>query len=39
MNAHFAAWRCTKAATLKALKPGFHPKELIAEISEDLLAH
>ena len=31
MNAHFAAWRQTSAATLKALKAGCHPKEVIAD--------
>jgi type I restriction enzyme M protein len=39
MNALFAKWRKRTAATLKALKPGFHPKEVIARLSEDLLAH
>ncbi len=39
MNALFAKWRKHTAATLKALKPGFHPKKLIADLSEDLLAH
>ncbi|MFN0070452.1 MAG: N-6 DNA methylase, partial [Chloroflexota bacterium] len=39
MNAHFAKWREKSAATLKALEPGFHPKELIATLAEDLLAH
>ncbi|MEK8088383.1 type I restriction-modification system subunit M [Thermithiobacillus plumbiphilus] len=39
MNDHFAAWRDRAAQTLKALTPGFHPKEVIAELSEDLLAH
>lgn len=39
MNDHFAAWRDRTAQTLKALTPGFHPKEVIAELSEDLLAH
>ena len=39
MNTHFAAWSEKKAKMLKALKPLFHPKELIAELSEDLLAH
>ncbi len=39
MNAHFAHWRTRAAATLKALKPGFHPKRLIVELAEDLLAH
>jgi type I restriction enzyme M protein len=39
MNAHFAAWQSKTSTRLKALKPGFHPKELIAEVSENLLAH
>ena len=39
MNDHFAAWRNEQAATLKALKAGCHPKELIAELSKGLLAH
>jgi type I restriction enzyme M protein len=39
MNAHFAAWREKNAAKLKALTPGFHPKQVIAALSEDLLTH
>jgi type I restriction enzyme M protein len=39
MNAHFGAWRAKKVADLKALKAGFHPKQVIAELAEDLLAH
>ena len=39
MNAHFAAWRETSAATLKALKAGCHPKQVIATLAEGLLAH
>ena len=39
MNGHFAAWRQTTAATLKALQASCHPKEIIAELSEGLLAH
>ena len=39
MNAHFAAWRTTSAATLKALTAGCHPKQVIVSLSEDLLAH
>ena len=39
MNAHFAAWRDTSAVTLKKLKAGCHPKEVIAQLSEGLLAH
>ena len=39
MNAHFAAWRDTNAARLKELEAGRHPKEIIAQLSEGLLAH
>jgi type I restriction enzyme M protein len=39
MNALFSKWRKSTAVKLKALKPGFHPKALIVELSEDLLAH
>ena len=39
MNAHFAVWRDTNAATLKDLKAGCHPREIIAQLSERLLAH
>ncbi len=39
MNAHFAAWRQKSGATLKALQAGCHPKEIIAELAEGLLAH
>jgi hypothetical protein len=39
MNAHFAAWRKKSAATLKALTAGSHPKQVIVELAEDLLAH
>ncbi|MBA4157442.1 MAG: N-6 DNA methylase [Gemmatimonadetes bacterium] len=39
MNAHFACWRHRSAATLKTLQPGCHPKDVIAALSEDLLAH
>jgi len=39
MNVHFTAWRKTSAATLKALQPGCHPKQVIAALAEDLLAH
>lgn len=38
-NAHFATWRKAATVRLKGLKTGFHPKELIAELSEGLLAH
>ncbi|MGX5733401.1 N-6 DNA methylase [Bosea thiooxidans] len=36
---HFAVWRAAETARLKALTPGFHPKELIRELSEGLLNH
>ncbi|HEV3460111.1 MAG TPA: class I SAM-dependent DNA methyltransferase [Thermoanaerobaculia bacterium] len=39
MNAHFAAWRRKCVATLKALQAGCHPKEVIADLAEGLLAH
>jgi type I restriction enzyme M protein len=39
MNAHFAAWRQKTADILRQLKVGFHPKEVITNLSEDMLAH
>ncbi|WP_410509144.1 type I restriction-modification system subunit M [Methanosarcina hadiensis] len=39
MNAHFAAWRETTSSMLWQLQPGFHPKEIIDGLSENLLAH
>ena len=39
MNEHFAAWRHNTAKTLKALEAGCHPKAVISEIAEELLAH
>jgi type I restriction enzyme M protein len=39
MNGHFDHWRKEHAPRLKALEPGFHPKQMIAELSEDLLDH
>jgi type I restriction enzyme M protein len=39
MNSLFAKWRKRTAVKLKALKSGCHPKEVIAALSEDLLAH
>jgi type I restriction enzyme M protein len=36
---HFAAWRDDEAPRLRALAPGFHPKELIADLGERLLQH
>ena len=38
MNILFTKWRKKSAAMLKALKAGFHPKEIIASLSEDILA-
>jgi len=39
MEAHFTDWRTKTAAALKALKPGCHPKTVIADLGESLLAH
>ncbi len=39
MNCHFKKWRDKMAKRLRTLKPGFHPKELIVELGEDILAH
>ncbi|GAA3741892.1 type I restriction-modification system subunit M [Sphingorhabdus rigui] len=39
MNDHFIAWRDRNAPKLKALAQGHHPKEIIGDLSEDLLAH
>ena len=39
MNAHFAVWRDHHAKTLRSLKPGFHAKDVIKILSEDLLGH
>lgn len=39
MNAHFAVWRRKVTPQLKGLQEGFHPKELVTELSEGLLAH
>ena len=39
MNAHFDAWRQASVKSLKALAPGCHPKQVIAELSEGLLKH
>ena len=38
MNRVFSQWEVNTAAALKALQPGFHPKETIHQISEALLA-
>ena len=39
MNELFACWQQRSASRLKSLQPGFHPKKLIHELAEDLLAH
>lgn len=39
MNRHFAVWRSEWMPQFKALAPGFHPKQLIVEVGESLLAH
>jgi len=39
MNTHFAAWRGVQAKVLKGLRPGCKPKQVVAELSEHLLAH
>jgi type I restriction enzyme M protein len=39
MNAHFAVWRHRQAIALRQLQSGFHPKEVIVTVAEDLLAH
>jgi type I restriction enzyme M protein len=39
MAEHFAAWRQQAAAQLIALEQGCHPKAVIRELSEGLLAH
>ena len=39
MNVHFAAWREKTSITLKALKAGCRPKEIISALAEGLLAH
>jgi type I restriction enzyme M protein len=39
MNAHFGPWRERNAKKLKALKAGVYPKEVIYDLSEDILMH
>ena len=39
MAKHFDGWRAQTAKTLKTLQPGFHPKQLIHDVSESLLQH
>ncbi|MGD1979650.1 MAG: N-6 DNA methylase [Akkermansiaceae bacterium] len=36
---HFSTWRKVSAATLRELTPGCQPKQVIHDLSEDLLAH
>jgi len=39
MDGIFSTWQQRNTTILKSLEPGFHPKELIVSLSEDLLAH
>src|ERR1700690_3337257 len=39
MNTHFDVWRQKTAKKLRLLTVGAHPKEVIAALAEDLLAH
>ncbi|MEM6812502.1 MAG: type I restriction-modification system subunit M [Pseudomonadota bacterium] len=39
MDSHFEAWNKRSEKTLKALKSGCNPKEVIFNLSEDLLKH
>ena len=39
MSGHFEIWRQQVEPRMKALKIGFHPKEVISELGEGLLAH
>ena len=39
MNVHFDTWQQKCAKTLRQLKTGCHPKDVIVTLSEDLLAH
>jgi type I restriction enzyme M protein len=39
MNQHFNQWRQRVAAQLRGLTVGCHPKQIIGDLSEDLLAH
>jgi type I restriction enzyme M protein len=39
MTTHFEHWRARAATKLKALDVGCHPKDVIGELSENLLAH
>lgn len=39
LETHFAQWRTATAVSLRQLKIGCHPKEVVRELSENLLAH
>lgn len=39
MSKHFDAWRARTIPGLKALETGFHPKQFIVELADDLLHH
>jgi len=39
LETHFAKWRKKASANLRTLKAGCHPKEVISEYAEQLLAH
>ncbi len=39
MEAHFAAWRTPTVKHLKALDKGLHPKAVVQQLGEELLAH
>jgi type I restriction enzyme M protein len=39
MNCHFTVWRQEKTKTLRQLKAGMKPKQVIAGLGEELLAH
>jgi type I restriction enzyme M protein len=39
MSAHFAIWRQQSAAALRQLQAGCHPKAIITDLAESLLAH
>jgi len=39
MNTLFAGWQAQTVPALKALAPGFQPRQLIARLSDSLLAH
>ena len=39
LNRLFSEWRNRNTTVLKGLQPGFHPRDVIAALSEDLLEH